>query len=155
MEVVLSDEDLQKVYSWVDEIPLSRSKRNITRDMSDGGAFSSGGWPRPRRAACRIDRDAHARPLLRPPPPPPPNEVLLAEIVRHYFPKLIDMHNYSSANSVRQKMYNWATLNQKVRARNDARARALCEHALTRAFSPHRPSPGHAPLEFPARQVRD
>jgi hypothetical protein len=38
MEVVLSDEDLQKVYSWVDEIPLSRSKRNITRDMSDGGA---------------------------------------------------------------------------------------------------------------------
>jgi hypothetical protein len=24
------------------------------------------------------------------------------------------MHNYSGANSVRQKMYNWATLNQKV-----------------------------------------
>jgi hypothetical protein len=24
------------------------------------------------------------------------------------------MHNYSSANSARQKMYNWATLNQKV-----------------------------------------
>lgn len=24
------------------------------------------------------------------------------------------MHNYSPANSVRQKMYNWATLNQKV-----------------------------------------
>lgn len=38
MEVVLSDEDLQRVYSWVDEIPLSRSKRNITRDFSDGGA---------------------------------------------------------------------------------------------------------------------
>ena len=41
MEVVLSDEDLQRVYSWVDEIPLSRAKRNITRDFSDGGACTS------------------------------------------------------------------------------------------------------------------
>jgi hypothetical protein len=86
------------------------------------------------------------------PRPTPPRAVLLAEIIRHYFPKLIDMHNYSSANSVRQKMYNWATLNQKVRARWRARARPRRARADPRLPSP---SPGHAPLEFPARQVRD
>jgi hypothetical protein len=31
---------LQKVYSWVDEVPLSRARRNITRDFSDGGEVS-------------------------------------------------------------------------------------------------------------------
>lgn len=60
----------------VDEIPLSRPKRNIARDFADS--------------------------------------VLLAEIVHHYFPKLVELHNYSSANGIQQKLYNWNTLNQKV-----------------------------------------
>lgn len=64
------------VYNWVDEIPLSRMKRNISRDFSDG--------------------------------------VLAAEVVKHYLPKLVDMHNYSQAHSVSQKTYNWNTLNVKV-----------------------------------------
>jgi len=76
MSVTLDDQELQRIYTWVDEIPLSRPKRNITRDFSDG--------------------------------------VLLAEILHHYYPKLVEIHNYSGANSVRQKMYNWATLNNKV-----------------------------------------
>lgn len=33
----LSDDDMQLIYNWVDEIPLSRPKKNITRDFSDGG----------------------------------------------------------------------------------------------------------------------
>jgi hypothetical protein len=33
----LDDELLQKLYVWVDEIPLTRPKRNINRDFSDGG----------------------------------------------------------------------------------------------------------------------
>lgn len=53
----------------VDEVPLSRPKRNIARDFSDG--------------------------------------VLVAEIVAHYFPKLVEMHNYPPANSYAQKIYNW------------------------------------------------
>ena len=73
---MLDDEDLQRVYQWVDEIPLSRPKRNIARDFSDG--------------------------------------LLTAEIVQHYFPKLIELHNYPAANSYAQKMYNWKTLNSKV-----------------------------------------
>jgi len=40
--------------------------------------------------------------------------VLFAEILNHYFPKLVDMHNYSAANSGRQKLTNWNTLNAKV-----------------------------------------
>jgi len=72
----LTDEDLQVLYNWVDEIPLSRPKRNISRDFSDG--------------------------------------VLTAEVVKHFFPKFVDLHNYSAAHSVSQKMYNWNTLNIKV-----------------------------------------
>jgi len=35
----LSEEEMQLIYNWVDEIPLSRPKRNIARDFSDGGIF--------------------------------------------------------------------------------------------------------------------
>mmetsp|Transcript_22849 Transcript_22849/g.37609 ORF Transcript_22849/g.37609 Transcript_22849/m.37609 type:complete len:238 (-) Transcript_22849:650-1363(-) len=72
----MEEEDLQRIYTWVDEVPLSRPKRNIARDFADG--------------------------------------VLVAEIVGHYYPKLIDLHNYSAANSLVQKLYNWNTMNQKV-----------------------------------------
>ena len=34
---VLDDDELQKIYVWVDSVPLSRPKRNISRDFSDGG----------------------------------------------------------------------------------------------------------------------
>ena len=33
----LNEEEMQIVYNWVDEIPLSRPKKNITRDFADGG----------------------------------------------------------------------------------------------------------------------
>ncbi len=65
----MDDEALQRIYQWVDEIPLARPKRNISRDFADG--------------------------------------VLMAEMVAHYFPKLVEMHNYPPANSYAQKMYNW------------------------------------------------
>lgn len=32
----LTDEQLRSIYAWVDAIPLSRPKRNIARDFSDG-----------------------------------------------------------------------------------------------------------------------
>ena len=49
-----------------------------------------------------------------PSPRPPRRAVALAEIVHHYFPKLVELHNYSPAHNSVQKMYNWTTLNQKV-----------------------------------------
>jgi hypothetical protein len=33
----LDEEEMQMIYNWVDEIPLSRPKKNISRDFSDGG----------------------------------------------------------------------------------------------------------------------
>ena len=32
----LSEMELNEIYNWVDEIPLSRPKKNIARDFSDG-----------------------------------------------------------------------------------------------------------------------
>jgi len=71
-----TDEEMQRLYNWVDDVPLSRPKRNIGRDFSDG--------------------------------------VLLAEVLHHYFPSRVEMHNYCAANSVEKKEYNFKTLNQKV-----------------------------------------
>ncbi|XP_064631486.1 sperm flagellar protein 1-like isoform X2 [Lineus longissimus] len=75
MEAV-DDEVLEDLYTWVDEIPLSRPKRNITRDFSDG--------------------------------------VLVAETMKHFFPKLVELHNYPAANSTEAKVTNWKLLNRKV-----------------------------------------
>ncbi|XP_073729338.1 sperm flagellar protein 1 isoform X1 [Misgurnus anguillicaudatus] len=72
----IAGETLQDLYAWIDKIPLSRPKRNIARDFSDG--------------------------------------VMAAEVVKHFFPKLVDLHNYTSAHSTQQKLCNWSTLNRKV-----------------------------------------
>lgn len=40
--------------------------------------------------------------------------VLVAEVVKSAFPKMIDVHNYSAANATPQKMQNWLLLNRKV-----------------------------------------
>jgi hypothetical protein len=72
----LNDEQYRAIYAWIDAIPLSRPKRNIARDFSDG--------------------------------------VLVAEVVAAYFPHLVEIHNYPPANSLKQKIYNWETLNTRV-----------------------------------------
>ncbi|KAJ3161188.1 Sperm flagellar protein 1 [Geranomyces michiganensis] len=71
-----SSSDYDELYAWIDEIPLSRPKKNIQRDFSDG--------------------------------------VAAAEVISHFLPKLVDLHNYPPANGSAQKIYNWNTLNQKV-----------------------------------------
>lgn len=71
----LDEDALQQLYTWIDEIPLSRPKRNIVRDFSDG--------------------------------------VLVAEIVYHFIPKMVDLHNYSPANSTTQKLDNWNLLKRR------------------------------------------
>ncbi|GET92205.1 hypothetical protein, conserved [Leishmania tarentolae] len=74
--VPFTEEDLHELYTWVDEIPISRQKRNIARDFADG---------------CSV-----------------------AEILKFFFPKLVDMHNYIPAMSHAKKLDNWNTLNAKV-----------------------------------------
>lgn len=75
----LTEEQLRALFAWIDAIPLSRPKRNIARDFSDG--------------------------------------VLVAEVIHAYFPNLVDVHNYITSNSVKQKIYNFETLNKKVMKR--------------------------------------
>ncbi|XP_008295821.1 sperm flagellar protein 1 [Stegastes partitus] len=81
MDRELSEEELQDLFAWIDKIPLSRPKRHITRDFSDG--------------------------------------VMAAEVVKYFFPKLVDLHNYIPANSTQQKLSNWNLLNRKVFSKLD------------------------------------
>lgn len=39
---------------------------------------------------------------------------MVAEVVNHFIPKIIDLHNYTPANSSKQKMNNWETLNRAL-----------------------------------------
>ena len=72
----MDDSQLMTVYEWIDSIPLSREKKNMTIDFSDG--------------------------------------VLAAEILKHYYPKLVELHNYPSTFNTKQKLSNWNTLCIKV-----------------------------------------
>ncbi|XP_052892789.1 sperm flagellar protein 1-like [Anopheles moucheti] len=40
--------------------------------------------------------------------------VLVAEIIKHLYPKMVDLHNYTRCNATRSKRDNWQTLNRKV-----------------------------------------
>ena len=93
VRAMLDDDELQRIYQWVDEIPLSRPKRSIARDFADG--------------------------------------VLVAEIVCHYFPKMIELHNYSNANGYAQKIYNWCVRHRVSVFTNCARRPQLNEPPLT------------------------
>ena len=69
--------------------------------------------------------------------------VLVAEVIAHFYPRLVELHNYSSANSLSQKMYNWNTLNGRVLKRLGTGAKSMKKikfpctryHAFT--SSPH------------------
>lgn len=40
--------------------------------------------------------------------------MLVAEAVRHFLPRAVELHNYSAASATPQKLYNWAALNARV-----------------------------------------
>lgn len=75
-DIPFTEEDLHDLYSWVDSIPISRPKKNIARDFSDG---------------CSV-----------------------AEILHHFFPKIVELHNYVPSMAKARKIANWETLNARV-----------------------------------------
>ncbi|XP_076472821.1 sperm flagellar protein 1-like isoform X4 [Babylonia areolata] len=81
MEDYFDDMELENLYQWIDRVPLTRPKKNIAKDFSDG--------------------------------------VLVAEMIKHYFPRMVDLHNYTPAHSSKQKMENWYLLNRRVLRRLD------------------------------------
>jgi len=36
----LSNSQIKDLYYWIDDIPLSRPKKNFSRDFSDGGIYN-------------------------------------------------------------------------------------------------------------------
>ena len=38
----------------------------------------------------------------------------MAELLKRYYPRLVDVHNYIPGNSIAKKIDNWCTLNRKV-----------------------------------------
>ncbi|KAG7209305.1 hypothetical protein KM043_015416 [Ampulex compressa] len=45
--------------------------------------------------------------------------VFMAELLKRYYPKHIDVHNYIPGNSIAKKVDNWAMLNRKVLSKLD------------------------------------
>jgi len=38
----------------------------------------------------------------------------MAEVLHHFYPKIVELHNYVGASSASKKKDNWITLNRKV-----------------------------------------
>ncbi|XP_007546158.1 sperm flagellar protein 1 [Poecilia formosa] len=45
--------------------------------------------------------------------------VMVAEIVKYYFPKIVDIHNYITSCKKQQKLSNWSLLNKRVFSKLD------------------------------------
>ncbi|XP_076755542.1 uncharacterized protein LOC143426186 [Xylocopa sonorina] len=73
--------NLEEIYTWIEQIPFSKPKKNLARDFSDG--------------------------------------VFMAELLKRYYPRHVEIHNYIPGNSVAKKIDNWCTLNRKVFSKLD------------------------------------
>jgi len=78
-EMELNDSMLEDLYEWIDKVPLSRQKKRIERDFSDG--------------------------------------YCVGEIIKHFLPHVIELHNLTPAHNLQQKLANWGILNAKVFSR--------------------------------------
>ncbi|XP_041283544.1 sperm flagellar protein 1 [Onychostruthus taczanowskii] len=89
------DTSLVSLYRWLDTVPLSRPRRNIARDFSDG--------------------------------------VLAAEVVKFFFPSLVELHSFVPTSSTAQKAANWGHLNRKVLSKLNLRLPEEMIQALVRS----------------------
>ncbi|XP_044791058.2 translation initiation factor IF-2 [Bubalus bubalis] len=108
---------LHGLYAWLDALPLSRRKRHLARDFSDGGEGPG--------ACPGVQTESPALVLLGQREPrglvggtarqrPRPGQVMLAEVVKLFRPRLVDLHNYVPTCNTGQKRSNWNVLNRKV-----------------------------------------
>jgi len=56
--------------------------------------------------------------------------VLTAEVLKLYYPRHVELHNYVSANSINTKKENWKMLNRKVLAKLDIKLSSDVIHQL-------------------------
>ena len=64
---------------------------------------------------------------------PPARPALVAEVVKYYYPKLIDLHNYAPAGKVQAKVENWNQLNSRVFKKMSFRVEASDIQSLANA----------------------
>jgi len=38
----------------------------------------------------------------------------MSELISHFFPKLVELHNYTKTEKPDKKKYNWKTLNGRI-----------------------------------------
>lgn len=94
----IAEEELHALYTWVDEIPLSRPKVReqvclcqLLPRLGNFQQMSIMFGPLRNEQFSTLSQRNIARDFS--------DGVLCAEVVRHYFPNLVELHNYSPANS--------------------------------------------------------
>lgn len=76
--------EINELIDWLNTLPLSKELHYLHRDISDGGINLFN--------------------FL----------VIISEIIYSYIPNIVSLHNYSHANSIAMKIYNWDTLNRII-----------------------------------------
>lgn len=59
--------------------------------------------------------------------------VLVAEVLKVYYPRYVELHNYVSASNLNTKKENWSTLNRKVLVKIDMKLNKEMIHHLANA----------------------
>ncbi|KAF0027428.1 hypothetical protein F2P81_020169 [Scophthalmus maximus] len=64
---------------------------------------------------------------------------MAAEVAKHFFPKLVDLHNYIPANSTAQKLSNWNLLNRQDSSPSSPTGVAKCSWKVFSKMNFHVP----------------
>ncbi|XP_033329223.2 uncharacterized protein LOC117221952 isoform X1 [Megalopta genalis] len=78
--------------------------------------------------------------------------VLMAELLKVYYPRYVDLHNYVPANNFTTKKENWNILNRKVLSKIDMK---LSKDTINQLANYHPGVIEHLLLELRARLLRD
>lgn len=131
-EELAPDPTLEEIYTWIEQIQFSKPKKNLARDFSDGGNNNKNEKNFIRSQFFLLlflfffffligfnVKTVFSSSLPLPPNRHPIHPVFMAELLKRYYPKHIDIHNYVPGNSVAKKIDNWCTLNRKVLSKLD------------------------------------
>ncbi|XP_012246208.1 uncharacterized protein LOC100741478 [Bombus impatiens] len=105
---------VEELYAWISKIPLSKSTKNLSRDLSDA--------------------------------------VIIAEILKMYYPRYVDLHNYVPANSLTTKIENWKVLNRKVLNKIDMK---LTKNVINQLVNCHPGAAENMLLEIRKKIIKD
>ncbi len=95
----LDPEEFTLLLEWIDDIPLTRVKRNLNRDFADAGYCADSVFSQ----SSRVNYLFYSV------------SVLVAEVIHHQLneakvTQLVEKHNYQSANANGNKKGNWELL---------------------------------------------